>query len=110
MFDISPADGAHPTGESKILPAGVAEKVLQANRLAVDLPGRRVYVEWDPYAPVTPLGQLVYFSQFLATSGLFSEWVSECPLSYTTDLPDALSPPNRGSLLHAIDRAIAASS
>jgi hypothetical protein len=84
MFDISPADGAHPSGESKILPPGVAEKVLQTNRLAVDLHGRRVYVEWDPSAPVTPLGQLVYFSQFLATSGLYSEWVSECPLSYTS--------------------------
>src|SRR5437870_3522713 len=48
MFDISPADGAHPSGESKILPLGVAEKVLQTNRLAVDLHGRRVYVEWRP--------------------------------------------------------------
>lgn len=84
MFDISPADGAHPAGESKFLPAGVAEKVLQTNRLAVDLPGRRIYVEWDPYAPVTPLGQLVYFSQFLAASGLYSEWVSDCPLSYSS--------------------------
>jgi hypothetical protein len=58
--------------------------VLQGNRLAVDLHGRRFYVEWDPDAPVTPLGQLVYFSQFLATAGLFSGWVSDCPLRYTS--------------------------
>jgi len=84
MFEISPGNDAHPAGESQILPPGVAEKVLQDNRLAVDLHGRRVYVEWDPYAPVTPLGQLVYFSQFLATAGLFSEWVTDCPLRYTS--------------------------
>lgn len=84
MFDVSRVDGAHRAGDSKILPAGVAEQVLQSNRLALDLHGGRVYVEWDPYAPVTPLGQLVYFSQFLATAGLFSEWVSDCPLRYTS--------------------------
>ena len=41
--------------------------------LAVDTQGRRIHVEWDPQAPVTPLGQLVFFSQFLATAGLFSD-------------------------------------
>lgn len=84
MFEISAGKDPHPSGERKTLPGGVAEQVLKTNRLAVDLHGRRVYVEWDPYAPVTPLGQLVYFSQFLATAGLFSEWVADCPLSYTS--------------------------
>ena len=84
MFEISPAHGAHPAGELKILSGAVAEEVLQGNRLALDLHGRRLYVEWDPHAPVTPLGQLVYFSQFLATAGLFSEWVADCPLEYTS--------------------------
>ena len=50
--------------------------------LAVDTLGRRFHVEWDPLAPVTPLGQLVFFSQFLAASGLYSQWVSGCPLRY----------------------------
>ena len=84
MFEISPVPGAHPAGELKILSSAIAEEVLQGNRLALDLHGRRVYVEWDPHAPVTPLGQLVYFSQFLATAGLFSEWVTDCPLEYTS--------------------------
>jgi hypothetical protein len=39
-------------------------------------------VEWDPLAPVTPFGQLVFFAQFLATSGLYSKWVAACPLHY----------------------------
>ena len=84
MFDLSPFDGAHPAGESKILPLGAAEKILQTNRLAVDLHGRRMFVQWDPDAPVTPLGQLVYFCQFLATGGVFAEWVADCPVRYTS--------------------------
>src|SRR5712671_7662524 len=84
MFEISAASDAHPPGESKILPPGGAGKALQTNRLPVDLHRRRLYVEWDPHAPVTPLGQLVYFSQFLATAGLFSEWVADGPLRYTS--------------------------
>jgi hypothetical protein len=84
MFEISPASGAHPLGEPNRLPVPAAEKAVEPNRLPLDLHGRRVYVEWDPYAPVTPLGQLVYFSQFLATAGLFSEWVADCPLSYSS--------------------------
>jgi hypothetical protein len=48
----------------------------------VDTQGRRFHVEWDPHAPVTALGQLVFFSQFLATAGLFSEWVGTCPLQF----------------------------
>jgi len=52
--------------------------------LPVDTVGRRFHVEWDPQAPVTPLGQLVFFSQFLAASGLYSKWVAACPLRYTS--------------------------
>jgi hypothetical protein len=52
--------------------------------LAVDTLGHRFHVEWDPLAPVTPLGQLVFFSQFLAASGLYSKWVSGCPLRYAS--------------------------
>ncbi len=52
--------------------------------LTVDTMGRRLYVEWDPLAPVTPLGQLVFFSQFLASSGLYSKWVAGGPLHHTS--------------------------
>ncbi|MCL5096608.1 MAG: hypothetical protein M1608_03550 [Candidatus Omnitrophica bacterium] len=89
MFEIFPVDDAHPAGEPKSASAPAAESALEPNRLPIDLHGRRACAEWYPYAPVTPLGQLVYFSQFLATAGLFSEWVTYCPLSYTS--PDAPS-------------------
>ena len=41
----------------------------------VDTFGRRVRVEWGTTASATPMGQVVYFSQFLTTAGLFSDWV-----------------------------------
>ena len=61
---------------AKVLP----EELVQ--RLSVDTGGGRMQVEWDPQAPVTPMGQLVFFSQFLAAGGLFADWVRECPLKY----------------------------
>lgn len=59
--------------------------------LAVDTDGRRFHVEWDPQAPVTPLGQLVFFSQFLATGGLFQNWVRRCPLRFESPQAPSLT-------------------
>jgi len=81
------SNGAHSEGEPKFPGsqiAEVAEKVIQTGRRAVDAHGGRTDVEWDPHAPVTPLGQLVYFSQFLATGGVYAQWVADCPLCYTS--------------------------
>src|SRR6202453_625214 len=41
----------------------------------------RVHVEWDSAAPVTPLGQLAFFIDYLKQAGLFDAWVADCPLS-----------------------------
>ena len=49
------------------------------DHLLLDTCGGRVRVEWDPQAPVTPLGQLVFFTQFLETSGRFDLWVKDRP-------------------------------
>jgi hypothetical protein len=78
--------GAHPQGEpqSNLLCPPKTSAALIPARVPLDVHGKRLYVEWDPCAPVTPLGQLVYFSQFLATTELYSQWVSECPLVYTS--------------------------
>jgi hypothetical protein len=74
---------AHSLGEVLDTRAAVARSVLSPP-LAVDTHGRRFHVEWDPQAAVTPLGQLVFFSQFLATAGLFRDWVQTCPLSFSS--------------------------
>ena len=53
--------------------------------LPVDTLGNRYHVEWDPHAPVTALGHLVFFFQFLATGHLWSEFVRGCPLVYRSN-------------------------
>jgi hypothetical protein len=54
----------------------------------------RGQVEWDGSAPVTPLGQLPFFIEYLKQSGLFDGWVADCPLLFTS--PNA--PPKRDLL------------
>ena len=71
---------AHPAGEALHLAS--PGWIPGSPPVPVDTHGRRFHVEWDAQAPVTPLGQLVFFSQFLATAGLFREWVSRCPLRF----------------------------
>ena len=44
-----------------------------------------MHVEWDRSAAVTPLGQLVFFIDFLKTAELFDPWVAECPLAYRSN-------------------------
>jgi len=44
----------------------------------------RVQVEWDSSAPVTPLGQLPFFIEYLKQGGLFDGWVADCPLLFTS--------------------------
>jgi len=72
---------AHPQGEWRNA-LQTSTRGLALAGLQVDTVGRRFHVEWDPLAPVTPYGQLVFFAQFLATSGLYSKWVAACPLHY----------------------------
>ena len=55
----------------------------------VDTLGGRMHVRWDSGAAATPHGQLVYFAEFLATTGVFERWVSACPLEYRSgNAPD----------------------
>ena len=55
----------------------------------VDTLGGRMHVRWDEGAAAMPHGQLVFFAEFLAATGVFERWVSECPLSYRSgNAPD----------------------
>lgn len=55
----------------------------------VDTLGGRMHVRWDEGAAATPHGQLVFFAEFLAATGVFERWVSNCPLSYRSgNAPD----------------------
>ena len=60
-----------------------------AQTQVVDTLGGRMHVRWDEGAAATPHGQLVYFAEFLAATGVFERWVSSCPLAYRSgNAPD----------------------
>ena len=44
----------------------------------------RVPVEWDGGGQVTGLGQLPFFIDYLKQAGLFTGWVADCPLSFSS--------------------------
>ena len=72
-------------GESKRKRQGSVVEVGGADETqVVDTLGGRMHVRWDEGASATPHGQLVFFAEFLATTGVFERWVSACPLAYTS--------------------------
>jgi hypothetical protein len=69
----------HPTGEQ--LPVEVA---VPSGAVTLDTFAGPVKVEWDTSSPLTPLGQLVYFIEFLKVSGRFEALIGDCPLVYAS--------------------------
>ena len=59
-------------------PAGEQPEVAEWSAVA-DTFGGRVHIEWDTGAPVTPLGQLPFFIEYLKQGGLFDGWVADFP-------------------------------
>jgi len=62
--------------------------------VAIDSWAGQIKVEWDPGAPLTPLGQASFFIEFLKVAGVFDALVADCPLTRTS--PNA--PSNRDVL------------
>ncbi|MBK7674276.1 hypothetical protein [Accumulibacter sp.] len=52
------------------------------SRAGVQTMARKVQVRWETESAATPMGQLAYFSQFLHLTGLCSQWLAGCPLTY----------------------------
>ncbi len=69
----------HPKGESQ---SGALLPISGA--VAVDTFAGRIHVDLNPDAAVTPLGQLPFFIEFLHVSGLFDDWIEQCPLTLTS--------------------------
>ena len=80
MEDLPLLTTAHPLGE--LFNDDVSH--LKNEDIQCDTFSGLVHVEWDEQAPVTPMGQLVFFTQFLKTCNLYGPWVQECPLKYTS--------------------------
>jgi len=66
---------AHPSGR---------QPSVEVYSATADTFAGRIHVEWDSTAPVTPLGQLPFFIDYLKQAGLFDAWVADCPLSFTS--------------------------
>ena len=60
MHPIIVSQTTHPAGESKIALAAAAEP-----ELVIDTPGGRYRASFDDHTPVSALGPLVFFAQFL---------------------------------------------
>jgi len=52
--------------------------------MSVDTKGGRYQVQWDDSAPMTPLGQAVFFAQFLHAGGRWEDFCREAPFGFTS--------------------------
>ncbi len=65
--------------------SGVVEELTRdSSAMVLATPGGRFQVRWDEGGSATALGQLAFFAEFLNVSGLFSRWVEQCPMGYTS--------------------------
>jgi hypothetical protein len=72
-------------GELKRNRGKVSDMAINNQPMVVDTPGGRMHVKWDEGAAATPNGQLVFFAEFLAATGVFEQWVQDCPLGYSSN-------------------------
>ncbi len=98
---------AHPQGDdnspalTRTLEAALSVAQEASSGLRVQTPGGVVFVEWDPQAALTPVGQLVFFAQFLEVCDLFENLCQTCPVQLTS--PNAPTAHNAlGTLLMGI--------
>ena len=79
---------SHPQGELENPTIGTVDHPL-TGPLIVDTEGGRYQVEWNDEAPLTPMGQLVFFAQFLKANGLFTRLCADAPFDYkSNNAPD----------------------
>jgi len=71
----------HQMGEANE-PKKAALAQASADAMVAQTMGGRMHVRWDETAQATPHGQVVFFAEFLATTGVFDRWVDGCPLRY----------------------------
>jgi len=78
MGDSKEPAALHPAGEAN------GERIAFPEPHRVETPGGPVYVRWEQDPDVSGQGLLTYFIEFLHVSGLWSDFVEQCPLLYTS--------------------------
>jgi hypothetical protein len=81
---------AHPEGGVKNRQIETIDCPL-AGPLVVDTEGGRYHVQWDDEAPLTPMGQLVFFAQFLKANELFTRLCADAPFEYKSNNAPAIT-------------------
>src|SRR5271165_492711 len=79
MSDENALIKVHPEGEPEKGGVQPPEAALSLDTFA-----GKIQFRWAPDAEVSSLGQMAFFIEFLKTSGLFENWVNDCPLRYTS--------------------------
>ena len=79
MNEIIGREGTHPAGESE---TALVRSAREEEEMVIDTPGGRYRAIFDDCTPVSPLGPLVFFAQFLQASGRFDALCQDAPLEY----------------------------
>src|SRR5712691_346908 len=79
MSDEKALSKIHPEGEPE-----TGEMQPRETALSLDTFAGKILFRWAPDAEVSSLGQMAFFIEFLKISGLFENWVKDCPLQYTS--------------------------
>jgi len=67
-------------GEAKRRKVAVRQQVVES--LGLQSAGGPIKVRWDAKSQATVHGQMAFFIEFLVATGLFDQWVKDCPLNY----------------------------
>ena len=67
-------------GEAKRREVAGRQQVVEA--LGLQTAGGPIKVRWDTNGRATAQGQMAFFIEFLIATGLFDQWVKDCPLNY----------------------------
>ena len=91
MSESNKPEALHPAGEPNREPS----EYPAPHR--VETMGGAMQVRWEEDSGISPHGMLTYFFEFLQTSGIWQEFVEQCPLSYSS--PNA---PTKAEILGTI--------
>lgn len=67
-------------GEAKQRAVVARQGIMEG--LGLQTSSGQLKVRWDGKAQATALGQMPFFIEFLTVTGLFDQWVKDCPLDY----------------------------
>jgi len=78
MVEAKEEEEFHPVGERP------SEPLEYPAPHRVETPGGPVQVRWEEDPGISPHGALTYFIEFLQVSGIWKEFVDQCPLTYSS--------------------------